>query len=57
MLLMVSGQSLQSQKDTGNSSRIRIADLEKIHPGFQIQGVKKHRIPDPQHWGEPKQLG
>jgi hypothetical protein len=21
----------------------------KIHPGSQIQGVKKHRIPDPQH--------
>jgi hypothetical protein len=27
-------------------------DPEKIHPGSEpkIQGVKKHRIPDPQHW-------
>jgi hypothetical protein len=22
---------------------------KKIHPGSRIQGVKKHRIPDPQH--------
>jgi hypothetical protein len=29
-------------------------DPEKIHPGSWIQGVKKHRIPDPdpQHWSE-----
>jgi hypothetical protein len=24
-----------------------IRDLEKIHPGSRILGVKKHRIPDP----------
>jgi hypothetical protein len=29
-----------------------IRDPEKIHPGSgsRIQGVKKHRIPDPEHW-------
>jgi hypothetical protein len=35
----------------GAGSEIRIRDPEKIHPGSQIQGVKKHWIPDldPQH--------
>jgi hypothetical protein len=28
-------------------------DPEKIHPGSRIQGVKKHRIPEPQHWFKP----
>jgi hypothetical protein len=32
-MIMVSGESLSSQKGTGNSSRIRIPDPEKIHPG------------------------
>jgi hypothetical protein len=27
-----------------------IRDPEKIHPGSRILGIKKHRIPDPQHW-------
>jgi hypothetical protein len=37
-----------------HQKRGRIRDAEKIHPGSRIQGVKKHRIPDPdpQHWGE-----
>jgi hypothetical protein len=37
-----------------HQKRGRIRDPEKIHPGSgsRIQGVKKHRIPDPdpQHW-------
>jgi hypothetical protein len=30
----------------------KIRDPEKIHPGYRIQGVKKHLSPDPglQHW-------
>jgi hypothetical protein len=30
-----------------HQKRGRIRDQEKIHPGSRIQGVKKHRIPDP----------
>jgi hypothetical protein len=37
-----------------HQKRARIRDPEKIHPGSgsRIQGIKKHRIPDPdpQHW-------
>jgi hypothetical protein len=35
-----------------------IRDPEKIHPGSgsRIQGVKKHRIPDPEHWLKAKWL-
>jgi hypothetical protein len=37
-----------------HQKRDRIRDLEKIHPGSRIQGVKKHRIsdPNPQHCSE-----
>jgi hypothetical protein len=43
---------MSSKKKPDPGSEIQ--DPEKIHPGSgsQIQGVKKHRIldPDPQHW-------
>jgi hypothetical protein len=44
---------LSSRKyDLGCSSRIRIPDLDPdFYPsGSRIQGSKRHRIPDPEHW-------
>ncbi len=39
---------LSYQKDMGLGSEIK--DPEKTYSGSRIQGKKRHRIPDPQHW-------
>jgi hypothetical protein len=33
-----------------SSEKYGMGIRKKIYPGFWIQGTKKHRIPDPQHW-------
>jgi hypothetical protein len=39
-----------SQKIFNMLSKIWVWDPEKTYTGSGIQGSKRHRIPDPQHW-------
>ncbi len=42
--------SLSPQKYRFGLRGSEIGDPEKIYSGSRIQGSKRHRIPDPQHW-------